>query len=468
MFVLSSAQAIEQYAQVGAALCPIWTYIFSHTLNKMKTLVPNSFFALFLAVFCVIPLWAQRVTFERPESFRGGKSDYYGVVGIFQIDTGSIVIGLRQIPSIHSFSVASDQDRFVPDGISTDRNYTMGIGFTWNGFGTNRYFLFGTPAMLEGLDWLVDRAIPLGCITDYSFTLGFAAFTPDSIGLVEPIPDDRPFACDLFFRSGRVYVSKNPNWAYRTDASWGLLGNGIAEFVQTAIHSGQRVHNPNARENPLGWHNQISNKCAISLQYNLLAIENLAESRRARCAGGNSVQCEVDNILRPPGNYHLNLTYGGGLGIYDYLKFGVSAKAGRYRGRFYDTMNDLANVSPAGGVPVNMPSYMLKDRTTGCSPNWHIFRFEWYFFGEADVSAWGYNAMLQGWNRSDDPQVFDRRSPFHYKNVAPLTLNFDVGAGIVLNRLTFKYAFMGRSPEFHTRLSNWHLWGQISMGYSII
>ena len=434
----------------------------------MKTLILRIFYALCLTTSWIFPLLAQTTTLESVHPFRGGKSDYYGVVGVFQTDSGSIAIGLRQVPSIHSFSIACDQDRLIPNHIATDRNYTMGIGFTWRGFGTNRYFLFGTPAMLDGLDWLVGKALPLGCIADYSFTLGFAAFTPDSIGAVEPIPDDRPYACDLFFRSGRVYISQNPNWAYRTDASWGLLGNGVAEFVQTAIHSGQRVNKPNGRENPLGWDNQISNRSAISLQYNILAIQNLVESREVRCAGDDTIQCVVNNIFHPPSNHHINLTYGGGLGIYNYLKLGVSAKAGRYRGRFYDTTNDLANVSPITGIPVNLPSYMLKDRTTGCGPNWNVYRFEWYFFGEADLSAWAYNAMLQGWNRSNDPQVFDRRSPFSYKNVAPLTFNFNFGIGIVFNRMTFKYAFMGRSPEFHSRLSNWHLWGQLSMGYSII
>ncbi|MGB5025866.1 MAG: lipid A-modifier LpxR family protein [Saprospiraceae bacterium] len=441
----------------------------------MHKIILKTILGLLIILINIGSLKSQLI-FKYSDYFRSLKSDYKinYIVGQDESTGAFHVYGLKLIPSITKFELASDQDVFALKYFKSDRNYTMGVALNWHGDGTAKNYLFGLPFLLKYIDNLYGPKLYNKFSISYNFSFGFAAFTPDSIGLQDPILNDRPYASNLFFRAGRTYHNSS-KISFRTDFSLGIIGTGIAEFVQTAIHSGQRIHNSNARPNPLGWKYQISNGNTLSLQYNVLQSYQLwSKTLKVKNSENNSDIEEIKKYLKKidnPGlNYNFSWTNGMGIGIYNYIKTGISMKFGAYRNSEGEILNSLQNNNPiliVEASETDIPLDTFNKLLAKPMPNCKVHRFEIFIYSEPEIKYWMYNALLQGWVKTNDAHTFDSHKWFSYQNVSPFVFTYSLGLGIIFNRTILKFSFMGRSPEFKTDIFRWHHWGQASIGYTL-
>ncbi len=377
---------------------------------------------------------------------------------------GPVVVYVE--PAIRSLSFVTDQDRFV-SRFNEDRNYTMGFGIRLTGYGTNKWWYL-TPLPQHYIDQGLLRLIlrkkynsGVLSVKTYGIMLGAAAFTPEEIGKTEPVLNDRPYASDLYIQGSRTYFldrSKGIQMAFNSEFSLGFLGLNVSEFVQTAIHSGARIHKPGNREDPKGWSNQIAHGGALSTRYSIDAIFNLTQRN-------NSDQIEAREYLKvvPHFDYYVNLSAGLSTGVYNYLRIGSSGKLGHFRGRFYDTTNELLQGSPAFGSPIGLARDVQEElRQSIGKPYFSVSNFQWSIFYETSLNYWLYNAMIQGWYGQD---VYNYR----YEDIEPITLNAALGLGLKFNQLGLKASVNLRTNEMRIEVNKRTHWGaQVAIYFDLV
>jgi hypothetical protein len=244
------------------------------------------------------------------------------------------------------FTLITEQDFLLP-ARNEDRNYTMGVGFGFAGeLGYDVDAVFNpwrvtalVPLLREAMDrtfpglawtsnWLDDRT----GISEYSWTFGTTAFTPDELANPDPIFDDRPYGSLLFLSSRRIRVDRNERWAISSDLTLGMLGLDIAEEVQTWIH--ERI----GADIPRGWRHQISEGGEPTAMYTF-KYQRLPRLFNDRFQSDGA---------RMEWTWHTL----GQLGYYVAAEGGLSLRAGWYQSRFWQwASNPLNSQNEAVGDP---------------------------------------------------------------------------------------------------------------------
>ena len=281
-----------------------------------------------------------------------------------------------------------------------------------------------------------------------NFGFGVSAFTPEALDLAVPDTTDRPYASTLFIRTGRVYGSANSPWMLETSLTFDILGLHIAEFVQTAIHSGQRINDPDARPNPQGWDQQVSNGFGLSASYEATAYRPLL---RAFNESGTPVKRWVTPY------------WGGGVSLGTYTR--ARGTLGLVIGRAPDTdgqsipsmfsldigraERDNAKKDEVGGV--NYDSYEIGKCKKG--------DFQVFFDAKAHLNVWGYNALLQGLPWSDDPYTLSG------SDIERLTILWNANLHIIFRTTYLRGGLGARTREFKRSGGMPHGWGTLAFGW---
>ena len=332
------------------------------------------------------------------------------------------------------FALAVEQDRLF-NPWNEDRNYTMGVGFGFAGeLGYDKDPVF-TPWRLTALLPLIreglDRSLlGIGCIykrmragtgmSEYSWTFGTTAFTPDDLANPDPILDDRPYASLMFLSTRRVRVdARDEAWALSSDFTLGVLGLGVAEAVQTWIHEG------NTSDVPMGWKNQISEGGELTGMY------GLKYQRRPRSVND---WFSSDDFLQLEWTWH-GL---GQLGYYVAAEAGFSVRAGRFQSEFWQWASN----------PLNSQNEALRALKQDC---------EYFAFAALRGRGVHHNSLLEGQFRESVVTV--DAEPWIAEGEAGLS-----GSCLIKGRrigLTW-VTIAGRTPEFKAagdRRNHW--WGSV-------
>jgi hypothetical protein len=344
------------------------------------------------------------------------------------------------------FSVYLDQDVFFPPAF--DQDYTMGVEFVCQGRWVRDRKLIKPVEWLDTLFGLrgvhtrlqTDSLAPNESPPTSPDKLGFAvhsihsgnsAFAPAkaTLGLTEPIYDDRPYASLLYLKVRRT--SAKGRQALVSDFTLGVLGLRVSEWVQTQIHKS------NGDVLPGGWPNQISDGGELTLKYR-------ASPRWLLVATNSPKKHLVDMDLAG--------SLEGNLGYYTNASAGGRLRIGHVRSPWWAfERNAIADVR--GGRSYR--SRFGGDRG---------FLQELYGWASAGGTAWAYNAFLQGQFRHSNVTL-----SFDEDSVAPIKrFTADAQAGVTLRvrpGIFATYAVQWLSPTFGGPKQRIHSWGSIYFGY---
>ncbi len=102
----------------------------------------------------------------------------------------------------------------------------------------------------EDRDYTAGLRITTSDTHNTSTQFGLLMFTPDDISLSRVNPDDRPYASLLYLGHSKWRV--HPTRISRTTLTVGVLGSGLAEAIQSSVHTALGA------EQPRGFNHQIS------------------------------------------------------------------------------------------------------------------------------------------------------------------------------------------------------------------
>ncbi len=359
---------------------------------------------------------------------------------------------------VTGFILSSDQDFLNLIGPNRDANYTMGAQLLWIGGGTNSRIL-GLPWVLAGIDQTLFGKTKRGLLSEKNgqqldefrpvFGFGVSAFTPENLELTVPDTTDRPYASTLFIKSGRVYGGATSPWMLETSFTLDVLGLHIAEFVQTAIHSGQRVTDTSARPNPLGWRTQVSDGFGLFGSY-----EAMAYAPWSYIFTGEAPD--------KPGWVTPYFGFGGSVGTYTRGQ-GV---LGITLGKAPNTENqsipntfglNIGRAERDGPVPAGEEELDQYD-----SEKLGKSRFSFFLDARIRGNVWGYNALLQGL-----PWEAESTYTLSGDEIERLTVLWDINANFIFRTTYLRIGFGGRSKEFKKSGAMPHGWGTIAMGWII-
>jgi hypothetical protein len=261
---------------------------------------------------------------------------------------------------------------------------------------------------------------------------GNSAFTPAkaTLGLTEPIHDDRPYASLLYLKVRRT--SARGSRALVSDLSVGLLGLRLGEWVQTKIHQARGDILPG------GWPNQISDGGELTLKYRVSPRWKLLGTTPG--TPRRSLDMDLALALEANAGYYTNVGAGG--------RFRV----GLIRSTWWSfERNAIADVRGPD---------TFRSRMGGGKP----FVEELYGWASGGGTAWLYNAFLQGqFAPSEVTLGFDKGT------VAPIkryTGDAQVGGTVRIRPGIFAtYAVQWLSPTFGGPKERTHSWGSIYVGY---
>lgn len=365
-------------------------------------------------------------------------------------------VGEREVERLNTFQLLIDQEAFLlRDELNEDRDYTMGLQVRWTGERTNSLWYF----LIPGVHYLLDT-IPNAIRTcrgkgqsefkliNHAISFGFSAFTPEDLASTNIVTDDRPYASLLHFGTERLYTKRdNIHWSIKTNFSTGFFGGftgtGIAKFTQTAIHSGQRATSDKPEEvrpDPQGWKYVISPNNSLFYQYDFKLYYNFLPKLQYY---GNPNTFKVA----------ANLYTGAGTGIYDYVALPSLSIVTGWTDLLFDEY--LANhfFYKEGEDNQLPPDLIYRRNRPDCfnTGHWGV-----YFIGNVNPKLWIRNATLQGlwWNNNADP--------YHISadELQRLTVDYEFGAGLKMNKTHLGYTFNGRTAET-TLVDRKHLWGRV-------
>jgi Uncharacterized protein conserved in bacteria (DUF2219) len=307
-------------------------------------------------------------------------------------------------------AVFFDNDLLALDSltrVNDDRNYTMGFAMAFGGKRFARQWLGGARA---AIDDLLGQHDANSTATYHSVMLGVTAFTPNDLEERAPIFTDRPYGSLVFLGNQKLSVSgANGDRASRSMLVLGALGLHIAKGTQRFLHNQLGV----SKQDPLGWHNQISNGGEITMLYSGEWLRRLTEPRQLYDLAGN---------------------VGYKVGYYTGLTAGLDLRLGRVMSEFYEhSPNPMANANLVmRAAPKN----------------------DLYAFASYQAMLVGYNTLLQGQVR-DSRHTFSGSQLERLVHWAALGFVYDTRWG----KLT--YSFNRRSTEFKGPDARAHYWGGI-------
>lgn len=318
-----------------------------------------------------------------------------------------------------------------------DQNYTMGLAIP----------------VLSG-QWIHDRKLDLplrgldcliGTLTRHNdqlkeggedgyqnFTLFLAhtAFTPREINLATPIHDDRPYSSLLFVGMSRLTVNPYSRRALRSELTIGMLGLGIAESVQTWIHTGRREKKgPDAVTpyDPMGWSLQISDGGEPTAKYTVGVTKATSET-------------EFHDVA---------VTGEASVGYFTNVALGGTLRAGLLRSPFFaHNSNPLSagnQVLRSGGTEEGEPGVDAKRAAK---------RFELAGFVSGRLRVVGYNALLQG-------QFRDTPVRFNSGQISRAVLEAEAGISVGIKACSGLITFARRSAEFTVGQIRAHTFGGV-------
>ncbi|WP_290650114.1 lipid A-modifier LpxR family protein [Aquisalimonas sp.] len=307
-----------------------------------------------------------------------------------------------------------------PGGLSDDQNYTGGIGLTLAGDRARQY-PFSLDPVLRGIDWLAqlhrlypeEAAQPL-----HAFQIGLAAFTPDDIGIEEPILDDHPFGCLPFISNMRQRVFPEAAVSYQTTLMFGVLGTPLCKAIQ------RRTHRIIDATEPRGWGNQISDGGEPTARWSLVRHQPLYLSQNEH--NGGDKRLELSSALE------------GAAGLTTQLGAGLSGRWGRIQSPWWSFAPHHAEYVSFGGL-ATAAGYGSATREL------------YVYFG--GVARWRlYNALLQGQFR-DSPVTFSRNELNPFVGEAWIGITADL-----TRRLQGSLALRVRSREIRASRANTPFW----------
>jgi hypothetical protein len=284
----------------------------------------------------------------------------------------------------------------------------MGLAMS---FGGSRFARRWLGSVRSAVDDFLGQHDPKATTTYHSLMVGVTAFTPNDLEERAPILTDRPYGSLVFLGNQKLSVSStSDDRASRSMFVLGALGLHIAKGTQRFLHNQLGV----SSQDPLGWHNQISNGGEITALYSGERLRKLPESRQLYDLAGN---------------------VGYKVGYYTGLTVGLDLRVGRIASQFYEhSPNPMANA--------NLLALRVAPRN------------DLYAFASYQAMLVGYNALLQGQFR-ESRHTFSGSQLERLVHWAALGFVYDTPWG----KLT--YSLNGRSAEFKGPDARAHYWGGI-------
>jgi hypothetical protein len=334
-----------------------------------------------------------------------------------------------------------------------DRNYTMGVSWQASGARVRDWWIsrpfqwvdgwVGRQRGLRHLRLADDKAL------GYSHTLdvGVSAFTPDDLGIRDPIQDDRPYTSLLFVDVQRRALRLDGELALTTELSMGLYGLSLGKGFQRWVHR-KTQGSDGTPVIPEGWDNQISDGGEPTFRYGVRAQRSLG-------------------CLK---NFDAQVSAQGNVGYYTNMGAGAALRVGHIVSNWwqFDAKKILQDTVPMGAMAVHAASSRpISALNTGSTSRTETAsscearpdsRWEAYVWAGGNITAWGYNGLLQGQFRHSNVRV-------SHDELERLVFDYTLGANLGLKTKNrwhlLSLAFSRRSPEadFGTRRS--HQWGGI-------
>lgn len=255
-----------------------------------------------------------------------------------------------------------DNDLFA--GIGSDSDYSWGATATISSPQPGRV-LAPVDRVRRGLASLLPARQAVA--VSRASQAGIIAMTPDDLKAKQALPDDRPYASLAFLTSSELRLDQAGDRSRFTSLTFGVLGTGLAESLQRAVHDVQGGVVPN------GWNHQISDGGEPTARFVLAEQWLLGDGEAAR--GG----------LR-----QTKLTVAGSAGYLTEGSAAISMRWGRIQTPWWSFNPELGDYSAAPVAPVSGFS--------SGSP-------EIYGFVGARLKLRAYNALLQGQFRHSDVRV---------------------------------------------------------------
>ena len=345
-------------------------------------------------------------------------------------------------PTFSGGTILTDQDLWVDWlDLDSDRNYSMGLGFAFHGRFIRGWWNMklhdladrGTSRILGwvwGLDPIHPRKIPGTAIEERSFhtiMLAGSGFTPDDITVPTAILEDRPYGSIVVLATRRTFVrsTSEAESALTTELGWGVIGSSIPGDFQTWVHA-QRDSAPE----PKGWDLEISDGGDPAFYYRINWKRRLSPYSAVGAYKWWDLTWDVETYL----------------GYYTNIAIGPALRVGRFFSQYYEFGS-----SPLGAVAQGVHG----------QPNRPLGGI--FLFGSAQLRLVGYNALLQGWLKSDNPHEFDADQIERFVR----ELRGGVHGTVRLCGQTYlaaTYLVTKRSPEFNTPLSRAHWYGSLNVG----
>ena len=339
-------------------------------------------------------------------------------------------------------SILTDQDLWVDRlGVNSNRNYTMGVGFQFNGAFVKRlpdaklHFLLDRgvsgllgavgvgpvqPSLVRGTNNIFERNF-------HGITFAASGFTPDELTAVAPVIGDRPYGSIVVLSTQRMFVLQGPDetWAVSTELGLGVIGLGISGWIQTEIHK------RNSSPIPEGWDNQISDGGDPAFYYRVNVLRRLSPPK------ANPADYQIFDATADAETY---------LGYYTNASLGLNLRLGYFFSRFYEFSS-----APLGAVAQAVGGQQQNPRAEG------------FVFFALRPRAIGYNALLQGWLKDGN------RYELSSSQIERLILETQAGVHGALRVGQTRYATLTflinrRSHEFNTPLARAHWYGSLNLG----
>lgn len=363
-----------------------------------------------------------------------------------------------------SVSMYLEQDFLQKFGPTSDRNYTMGLGFARSGTSVTRenhdFALRGAELTL---DWLSNHTIrplsfehvpespiaslqleQLGLKRAYAEMASGTAFTPKDLRAVNPVIGDRPYSFLLGWTVSRTTPFQSHS--YTSSLTLGMIGSRLGRNVQRFIHHTSRALSGDSTPfDPKGWHNQIMDVPSIwfgipTARYGLSRSDLLLDQEIPRKSSSwFDLASDVD----------------GEIGYYTDADVGLRGRLGLFSIPYWAWRQDPLT---AGSRGIGGSGPLCLDL--------RVFCLDGFAYGGAKLRAIGYNALLQGYPRYPGYHVTwsDRRYfGTEVSSGVATTLWFGASRSSGLQLVYELYAY--RSAEYSGQLQSSHTWGGIYLTY---
>lgn len=258
-----------------------------------------------------------------------------------------------QSASDSGWTFYAENDLFAPS--QDDNAYTGGLALSLSGPRSAQY-----PLSLDPLLGAINRRLPIEALHDesgmrhYSFEVGIAGFTPTDTEVKAPLFEEHPYACLTFLTGSRLDVQPGQQSAYLSSFTLGLLGTGLCEKIQSAVHHAEGV------ETPAGWDNQISDGGELTGMWTLSREELLSSGGDG--AGSTDISAHVETAI----------------GLSTHVGAGLNWRRGRIKSPWWSSTPHHAEYVSLGDL-----------KPYGA-------RGEWYFFAGFRAQYRLYSGLLQG------------------------------------------------------------------------